>query len=51
MDWVNIRKQLDDVAKKETKVVLPVHGEILATRVRLCITAGLVDLNKLLKEA
>ena len=51
MDWQNIRKQLEDISKDETKIVLPVHGEILATRVRLCITAGLVDLSKCLKEA
>jgi hypothetical protein len=42
---------LEQISKNETKIVLPVHGEILATRVRLCIAAGLVDLNKCLKEA
>ena len=31
--------------------MLPVHGAVLAAQVRLCITAGLVDLNKVLKEA
>ena len=51
MDWQNIRKQLEQRTKDDAKIVLPVHGEILASRVRLCITAGLLDLNKCLKEA
>ena len=50
LDWWNIRKQLEDVSKQE-KVVLPVYGAVLAAQVCLCITAGLVDLNKVLKEA
>ena len=33
------------------QVSLPVTGEVLANRVRLVISSGLVDLNKLLKQA
>ena len=32
-------------------ISLPVTGAILASRVRLVISSGLVDLNKLLKQA
>ena len=43
--------QLDDMEKGERLISLPVVGAVLAARVRLSISAGLVDLNKLLKEA
>ena len=49
--WQNIRRQLEQITTDDAKIVLPVHGEILASRVRLCITAGFVNLNKCLKEA
>ena len=51
MDWKHIQEQLEECDSEETKIVLPVVGELLASRVRLCISAGLVDLNKCLKEA
>ncbi len=32
-------------------VALPVSGEVLASRVRIAISAGLIDLNALIKQA
>jgi len=51
MDWSSMMDQLKRMEKEEVQVSLPVTGEVLANRVRLVISSGLVDLNKLLKQA
>ncbi len=50
MDWGSLQNQLEKL-EKETHVALPVSGEVLAARVRISIEAGLVDLNKCIKQA
>ena len=51
MDWNSMMDQLKRMEKEEVHVSLPVTGAVLASRVRLVISSGLVDLNKLLKQA
>ena len=51
MDWNNMVDQLEKMGNHEVHVSLPVTGAVLASRVRLVIASGLVDLNKLLKQA
>ena len=51
MDWPGILEQLERSAQEEALVALPVQGAVLAARVRVTIAAGLVDLNKLLRQA
>ena len=51
MDWPGLLEQLERAAQEESLVALPVQGAILAARVRVTIAAGLVDLNKLLRQA
>ena len=51
MDWNNMLQQLDAMEKETTHISLPLTGEVLAARVQLSISAGLVDLNKIIKEA
>ena len=43
--------ELKDMQQAEKYISLPVTGAILAQRVRVVVAAGLVDLNKLLKQA
>ena len=51
MDWGSILEQLDALEKQEVRVALPVSGTVLTARVRVSMTAGLVDLNSILREA
>ena len=51
MDWNQMLVQLDRMENDATPISLPFTGEVLATRVKISIFAGLVDLNKVLKEA
>ena len=51
LDWEHIVDQLDTFEREEELISVPVTGEVLAARVRLAISAGLVDLNKVLKQA
>ena len=51
MDWPGLVVQLERAAEEEALVALPVQGAILAARVRVTIAAGLVDLNRLLRQA
>ena len=53
MDFEELAKQLKVLEKDEEgqKVELPVTGELLAARVRIYVTAGLIDLNKHMKQA
>ena len=44
MDWRSIMEQIDELDKTPRIVDLPVSGEMLEKRVRVSITAGLVDL-------
>merc|ERR1712138_148789 len=50
MDWPGLLKLLETAAQEEALVALPVQGAVLAARVRVTIAAGLVDLNKLLRQ-
>ena len=51
MDWSSMLEQLQRIETGEERVALPVLGEVLLARVRLSISAGLVDLNKHIKQA
>ena len=51
MDWTGILEQLDKLREGGVLISLPVQGAVLAARVRVTIAAGLVDLNKLLRQA
>ena len=51
MDWVGILEQLEKAGRDAALISLPVQGAVLAARVRVTIAAGLVDLNKLLRQA
>ena len=44
-------EQLQKLEKEEPHISLPVVGEVLAARVRIAISSGLVDLNALIKQA
>jgi len=51
MDWASVQHQLEAADKQETLISLPVTGAVLAARVQIQISAGLIDLNKLIKQA
>ena len=51
MNWTSLQKQLELMDKGEVVVSLPITGSILASRVRVSISSGLVDLNKYIKQA
>ena len=51
MDWMGILEQLEKSGTETPLISLPVVGAVLAARVRVTIAAGLVDLNKLLRQA
>ena len=51
MNWNDTLEQLRSMEKNESHVALPVQGAVLAARVRISITAGLVDLNRLIRQA
>jgi len=46
-----LKEELKTMEKAEKLISLPVTGAVLAQRVRVVIAAGLVDLNRLLKQA
>ena len=51
MDWMGILEQLKKLEQDSALISLPVQGAVLAARVRVTIASGLVDLNKLLRQA
>ena len=51
MDWNSLLTQLQKMEAEEIQISLPVLGAVLAARVRISITSGLIDLNKLLRHA
>jgi hypothetical protein len=51
MDWAGILEQLEQSGSEDPLISLPVQGAVLAARVRVTIAAGLVDLNRLLRQA
>ena len=51
MDWTGILEQLEKSQEDGALISLPVQGSVLAARVRVTIAAGLVELNKLLRQA
>ena len=51
MDWAGILEQLEKSQEEDALISLPVQGAVLAARVRVTIAAGLVELNKLLRQA
>jgi hypothetical protein len=46
-----LHAEVSEMQQAEKHISLPVTGAILAQRVRVVVAAGLVDLNKLLKQA
>ena len=51
MDWAGMVKQLEDMEQNEVYRCVPLSAEVLAARVQIQIQAGLVDLNRLIKQA
>ena len=51
MNWNDTLEQLRTMETNESHVALPIQGAVLAARVRISITAGLVDLNRLIRQA
>ena len=51
MDWHCMIEQLEDMEKQDKLISVPVTGQVLAQRVKLAITAGLTDLNQLVRQA
>ena len=51
MDWANIQAQLESMDNNEVQIALPVTGALLEARVRVCVTSGLIDLNRYIREA
>ena len=51
MDWTGILEQLEKSQEDGALISLPVQGSVLAARVRVTIAAGLVELNKFLRQA
>ena len=51
MDWSSMLQQMEDMDKKETQISLPIAGAVLAARVRIVITSGLMNVSSLLKQA
>ena len=49
--WTGILEQLEKSQEDGALISLPVQGSVLAARVRVTIAAGLVELNKLLRQA
>ena len=51
MNWDAMLEQLKNMEDQEPYISLPVQGAVLAARVRISIASGLVDLNRLLRQA
>eukprot|EP00959_Pyramimonas_sp_CCMP1952_P194416 4065222-Pyramimonas_sp.AAC.1 len=51
MDWASMVEQMKKLEAGSLHIALPVTGAVLANRVRVVVTSGLVGLNGLLKEA
>ena len=51
MNWEDLVEQLRKLEDAETHIALPVQGAVLAARVRITIASGLVDINRLLRQA
>ena len=51
-NWeTQVLTELEGMRQAEAHISLPVMGAVLAQRVRVVVTAGLVDVNKLLRQA
>ena len=51
MNWNDTLEQIRTMEANESHVALPVQGAVLAARVRMSINSGLVDLNRLIRQA
>ena len=51
MDWRSIVEQMEIIENRHARVSLPITGKVLEAHARVLITAGLIDLNKLIKQA
>ncbi len=51
MEWTSMLEQLQRLEEGEIHISLPVVGAVLAAHVRIVISAGLTDLNALLRQA
>ena len=50
MDWADIMQQIEELEQNETRIILPITGQLLSSRVHLLIASGLVELNKHIRE-
>jgi hypothetical protein len=50
MDWTDIMQQIQELEQDETRIALPITGQLLSSRVHLLISSGLVELNKHIRE-
>ena len=51
MDWKSMLEQLKRMEKTDAHISLPITGAVLAARMRVVVTSGLVDVGRLLKQA
>ena len=51
MNWDDLLGQLKNLEAQQPHIPLPVQAAVLAARVRITIASGLVDLNRLLRQA
>ena len=51
MGWGGMVKQLENMETDEAYRCVPLVGEAVSARVRIQISAGLVDLNRLIEQA
>ena len=51
MDWDRLLEQLFDPDSQPTHITLPHTGGVLASKVRIFVSSGLVDLNKYIRQA
>ena len=51
MDGRSMLEQLEKMAKQDTHISLPITGAVLAARMRVVVTSGLVDVGRLLRQA
>ena len=51
LSWSDMLEQLKQLEDAGSHISLPAHGAFVAARVRTSTTAGLVDLNRLLRQA
>ena len=51
MDWNHLLEQLAANESQQTHISLPHTGAVLASKVRVLISSGIIDLNKYIRQA